>query len=163
MQQKKNVKLAIEPITHWETPGPNKLSQLMNFLEGVESKQVGVVIDSAHETLDGDGPEIFANQVLEIAKEERLHYIQVSPPDRGAIHTSWMPWAQFLTPILEVYQGPIAVEIFNAIDAFIGSLRLTRRKFWIPEEDPENDYPSAYEIANKAIEATIIQLKNIRK
>lgn len=157
----KNVKLAIEPITHWETPGPNKLSQLMNFLEGVESKQVGVVIDSAHETLDGDGPEIFARQVRQIANEKRLHYVQVSPPDRGAIHTSWMPWEPFLTPILEVYKGPIAVEIFNALKAFIESLRLTRRKFWIPEEDPANEYPSAYEIAHKAIEATQRELKKI--
>ncbi|MGK7925169.1 MAG: TIM barrel protein, partial [Spirulina sp.] len=31
--ERKRVKLAIEPITHWETPGPNKLSQLMDFLK----------------------------------------------------------------------------------------------------------------------------------
>ncbi len=155
----KQVKLAIEPITHWETPGPNKLSQLMAFLEGVESKQVGVVIDSAHETLDGDGPEIFKIQVAELAKQGRLHYIQVSPPDRGAVHTSWLPWQPFLEPILQLYQGPIAVEIFNAIPAFINSLRLSRRKFWIPGEAPENFYPSAYDIADKAIQATQRKIK----
>ncbi|NEO74877.1 sugar phosphate isomerase/epimerase family protein [Moorena sp. SIO4G3] len=152
--QEKNVKLAIEPITHWETPGPNKLSQLIEFLEGVTSKQVGVVIDSAHEILDGDGPEKFSRQVANLAQQERLHYIQVSPPDRGAIHTSWLPWQEFLTPVLEVYKGPIAVEIFNAIPAFVDSLRLSRRKFWIPGQDDPNSYPSAYEIAEKAIKAT---------
>jgi len=150
----KNVKLAIEPITHWETSGPNKLSQLIEFLKGVSSKQVGVVIDSAHETLDGDGPEIFKTQVDYLAKQERLHYIQVSPPDRGAIHTSWLPWQSFLEPILKVYHGPIAVEIFNAIPAFTNSLRLTRRKFWIPGEEPQNQYLSAYDIADKAIKVT---------
>ncbi len=152
--QGKNVKLAIEPITHWETPGPNKLSQLIDFLKGVESKQVGVVIDSAHEILDGDGPEIFSEQVAYLAQEERLHYIQVSPPDRGALHTSWLPWQSFLKPVLEVYTGPIAVEIFNAIPPFINSLRLSRRKFWIPGEDEANCYPSAYDIVDKAIQAT---------
>ena len=157
----KNVKLAIEPITHWETPGPNKLSQLMDFLVGVESKQVGVVIDSAHETLDGDGPEIFKTQVAELAQQERLHYIQVSPPDRGAVHTSWIPWQGFLEPVLAVYQGPIAVEIFNAIPAFLSSLRLSRRKFWIPGEDEANSYPSAYQIAEAAIQATQKELKQI--
>ncbi len=157
----KNVKLAIEPITHWETPGPNKLSQLMDFLAGVESKQVGVVIDSAHETLDGDGPEIFKSQVAELAQQERLHYIQVSPPDRGAVHTSWIPWQGFLEPVLAVYQGPIAVEIFNAIPAFLSSLRLSRRKFWIPGEDEANSYPSAYQIAEAAIQATQKELKQI--
>jgi sugar phosphate isomerase/epimerase len=150
----KNVKLAIEPITHWETSGPNKLSQLIEFLKGVSSEQVGVVIDSAHETLDGDGPEIFKEQVNDLAQQKRLHYIQVSPPDRGAIHTSWLPWQSFLEPILKVYHGPIAVEIFNAIPAFTNSLRLTRRKFWIPGEDAANEYPSAYDIADLAIKAT---------
>lgn len=157
----KNVKLAIEPITHWETPGPNKLSQLIEFLQGVDSKQVGVVIDSAHEILDGDGPEIFKEQVNWLAEQGRLHYIQVSSPDRGAVHTSWLPWQSFLKPILPVYKGPIAIEIFNAIPAFLNGLRLTRRKFWIPVEDPENEYPSAYDIAEKAIEATCLELNQI--
>lgn len=159
--EQRNVKLAIEPITHWETPGPNKLSQLIEFLDGVNSKQVGVVIDSAHETLDGDGPEIFREQVTYLAKQKRLHYVQVSPPNRGALHTSWLPWQSFLEPILEVYDGPIAVEIFNAIPAFLNSLRLTRRKFWIPGEDTPNKYPSAYDIANEAIKATRTQLDKI--
>ena len=157
----KNVRLAIEPITHWETPGPNKLAQLIEFLKGVESKQVGVVIDSAHETLDGDGPEIFKAQVAYLAEQQRLHYIQVSPPDRGALHTSWLPWQPFLEPILQVYQGPIAVEIFNAIPDFLSSLRLSRRKFWIPGEDEANAYPSAYQIADKAIQATQRELQQI--
>lgn len=157
----KNVKLAIEPITHWETPGPNKLSQLLDFLAGVESKQVGVVIDSAHEILDGDGADIFATQVAELAKQERLHYIQVSAPDRGALHTSWIPWQSFLEPVLSVYSGPVAVEIFNAIPAFLDSLRLSRRKFWIPGEDAANSYPSAYDIADEAIKATQREVQQI--
>lgn len=159
----KNVKLAIEPITHWETPGPNKLSQLIKFLENVESKQVGVVIDSAHEILDGDGPEIFEKQVNWLAGEGRLHYVQVSPPDRGAVHTSWIPWESLFKPILEVYKGPMAIEIFNAIPDFHESLRLTRRKFWIPGEDNENknEYPSAYDIARDAIDITRQKLGQI--
>jgi len=159
--EEKKVKLAIEPITHWETPGPNKLSQLIKFLDKVQSKQVGVVIDSAHEILDGDGPEIFKTQVATLAEQGRLHYIQISAPDRGAVHTSWLPWQPFLETILPVYNGPIAIEIFNAIPAFLNSLRLTRRKFWIPGEDPENEYPSAYDIAREAIAVTRKELNQI--
>lgn len=159
--EQKNVKLAIEPITHWETPGPNTLKQLIDFLRGVESKQVGVVIDSAHEVLDGAGAEVFQTQVAELARQSRLHYVQVSAPDRGAVHTSWLPWRSFLEPILEVYSGPIAVEIFNAIPVFASSLRLSRRKYWIPGGDEANSYPSAYDIAKAAIKKTQRELKQI--
>ena len=157
----KNVKLAIEPITHWETPGPNKLSQVLDFLEGVSNPQVGVVIDTAHEILDGEGPEIFAAQVAQLANERRLHYVQVSAPDRGAVHTSWIPWESLFKPILAVYNGPVAIEVFNAIPDFLDSLRLSRRKFWIPGEDEENQYPSAYEIAQEAIDITRKKLTHI--
>jgi hypothetical protein len=87
--------------------------------------------------------------------------VQVSPPDRGDLSRSWIPWSDFLRPILEVYSGPIAVEIFNAIPAFVGSLRLTRRKFWIPGEDPPTQYPNAYDVAAKALEATRNQLQRL--
>jgi sugar phosphate isomerase/epimerase len=160
--QTKQVKLAIEPITHWETPAPNKLSQLIQFLGGVQSKQVGVVIDSAHEILDGDGPEIFKTQVEYLAREGRLHYIQISPPDRGAVHTGWIPWQSFLEPIVPVYKGPFSIEVFNALPEFQELFRLTRRKFWIPGEDSANDYPSAYQIAKLAIEITQKQLSKIQ-
>lgn len=157
----KKVKLAIEPITHWETPGPNKLSQLIKFLDGVASKQVGVVIDSAHEILDGEGPEIFKAQVNHLAQQGRLHYVQISPPDRGAVHTSWLPWQAFLEPILKAYHGPLAIEVFNAIPVFAPLLRLSRRKFWIPGEDPKSQFPSAYDIANDAIKITRKEVNNV--
>lgn len=158
----KGVKLAIEPITHWETPGPNTLAELMTFLEGVPSRQVGVCIDSAHEVLDGAGPAVFDGQVRRLARDGRLHYAQVSPPDRGDLHRSWIPWSDFLRPILDEYPGPIAVEIFNAIPAFVGSLRLTRRKFWIPGEDePDPRYPDAYTVAGQALVATREHLEQL--
>ncbi|MDJ0590620.1 MAG: sugar phosphate isomerase/epimerase family protein [Pleurocapsa sp. MO_226.B13] len=159
--EQKNVKLAIEPITHWETPGPNTLAQLIDFLKGVKSKQVGAIIDCAHEILDGAGPEIFKAQVTELARESRLHYVQVSPPHRGAVHQSWIPWQSFLEPILEVYPGPIAIEMFNAIPGLVDLVRISRRKFWIPGEDEPNAYPNAYEIAEAAIEKTQWELKQI--
>ena len=46
------------------------------------------------------------------------------------------------------------IEIFNAIPAFLSSLRLTRRKFWIPGEDePVPGVPDAYEVAAASIDA----------
>jgi len=158
----KAVKLAIEPISHWETPGPNKLAQLIPFLNGIDDPTVGVVIDSAQETLDGDGPEMFKQQIKYLADQGRLHYAQASPPDRGELVNSWLPWESIFTPILERFNGPIAVEIFNAVGAFDGGLRLTRRKYWIPEVDEPTEYPDAYLVAKQAYEITQAKLTKIK-
>ena len=69
------------------------------------------------------------------ARAQRVHSVHISAPDRGALRDSWIPWHAFLDPILPVYDGPLLVEVFNAIPPFLDSLRLTRRKFWIPGED----------------------------
>ncbi len=147
----RGVKVAIEPISHWETPGPNKLAQLIRFLRDVPSRQIGAVIDSAHETLDGDGPEIFAAQVAQLAAAGRLHYAQASPPDRGSLESSWLPWGPIFTPLLAHYSGPVAIEIFNAVPAFADGLRLSRRKYWIPGLDPPREWPSAYDVARASL------------
>jgi sugar phosphate isomerase/epimerase len=148
------VKLAIEPVDHWETPAPNMVADVMRFLEGVKSPQVGVCIDSAHVVLGSDGPTAFVRDVRLASKTDRLNYVHISAPDRGAVQDSWIPWKPFLRPILDGYDGPFLIEVFNAIPAFLNSLHLTRRKFWIPAEDvPVDGWPDAYAVANDAIKA----------
>lgn len=147
----RGVKVAIEPISHWETPGPNKLAQLLPFLRSVRSTQIGAIIDSAHETLDGDGPEEFARQVAELSAAGRLHYVQASPPDRGDLECSWIPWEPLFQPLLAHYDGPVAIEIFNAVPDFAAGLRLSRRKYWIPGIDAPNSFPSAYDVARSSL------------
>jgi D-psicose/D-tagatose/L-ribulose 3-epimerase len=150
----KHVKVAIEPVDHWETPAPNMVSDVMTFLGDVASRHVGVCMDSAHVALGSDGPAVSIADAQRAAKERRLHYVHISAPDRGAVHDSWIPWKRFLDPVLAIYDGPLLVEVFNAIPAFLNSLRLTRRKFWIPDEDrPVTDVPDAYSVADKAITA----------
>ncbi len=146
------VLVAIEPVDHWETPAPNMVRDAIRFLDGVRSPQVGVCIDSAHVVLGSDGPAAFTEDVRHVANADRLHYVHISAPDRGAVHDSWIPWKPFLCPILASYGGPLLVEVFNAIPVFLNSLRLTRRKFLIPGEDtPVPGRPDAYAIAREAI------------
>jgi sugar phosphate isomerase/epimerase len=156
----KGVTLAIEPVDHWETATPNMVGQVLDFLEGVPSGQVGVCIDSAHVVLGGDGPAAFTSQVERAGAAQRLHSVHVSAPDRGAVRDSWIPWDAFLDPILPVYEGPLLVEVFNAIPPFLDSLRLTRRKFWIPGEDtPVDGVPDAYTVAAEALAAVCGELE----
>ena len=158
----RDVKLAIEPVDHWETAAPNQVGQVLDFLDGVESRDVGVCVDSAHVVLGGDGPAAFAAQMQRAGDERRLHSVHISAPDRGAVRDSWIPWRAFLDPLLPVYDGPLLVEVFNAIPPFVDSLRLTRRKFWIPGEDePVAGVPDAYTVAGEAIAAVRSELAHV--
>lgn len=151
--QQRGVEIAIEPVDHWETPAPNSLRDVNTFLDGVRSRQVGVCIDSAHTMLGSDGPEVFAAEARRAVAAGRVKYVHISPPDRGALHRSWIAWKDFLEP-LAGYPGPFLVEVFNAIEPFLGSLRLARRRFWRPGEDPPDErYPDAYTIAREALAA----------
>ncbi|MEU7047619.1 sugar phosphate isomerase/epimerase family protein [Streptomyces eurythermus] len=148
----KGVQVAIEPVDHWETPAPNMVRDVLDFLAGLRSPQIGVCVDSSHVVLGSSGPEAYLRDIRDAAGQRRLHYVQVSPPDRGEVADSWIPWRAFLEPILPVYDGPLLIEVFNAIPEFHASLRLTRRKFWIPgEDDPVPGVPSAYEVAEAGI------------
>ncbi|MCZ7416837.1 MULTISPECIES: sugar phosphate isomerase/epimerase family protein [unclassified Streptomyces] len=148
----KGVQVAIEPVDHWETPAPNMVRDVLDFLVGVRTPHIGVAVDSSHVVLGSSGPEAYRRDITDADAQHRLHYVQVSPPDRGEVADSWIPWRTFLEPILPVYDGPLLIEVFNAIPAFLNSLRLTRRKFWIPGEDePVRDVPSAYEVAEEGI------------
>jgi D-psicose/D-tagatose/L-ribulose 3-epimerase len=160
--ERRGVRLAIEPVDHWETPAPNMVGDVMRFLEGVRSGQVGVCVDSAHVVLGSSGPDAFQQEVRQLAESGRLNYVQVSPPDRGAVRDSWIPWGVFLGTILPRYSGPLLIEIFNAIPAFLQSLHLTRRKFWIPGEDePVPGQPDAYTVAAEAIGTLENELRRI--
>jgi sugar phosphate isomerase/epimerase len=156
------VQLAIEPVDHWETPGPNMVGDVIRFLEGVPSRQIGACIDSAHVVLGSSGPEAFGENVRRLAADQRIHYAQVSAPDRGAVRDSWIPWRTFLEPVLSGYKGPLLIEIFNAIPAFLSPLHLTRRKFWIPGQDaPVSGVPDAYTAAGEAFETLAGHLRRI--
>ncbi len=148
-----DVKIAIEPVDHWETPAPNLVRDVAVFLHKIPSKSVGVCVDSAHVVLGEDGPAVIAAELTALLRAGRLHYVHLSPPDRGALQDSWIPWTQFLAPILPSYTGPYLVEVFNAVPVFLNGLRITRRKFWIPSEDTPNKFQKdAYQVAREAIE-----------
>lgn len=160
--QERGVRLAIEPVDHWETPAPNMVEDVLGFLADVPSRQVGVCVDIAHVVLGSSGPEVFDRQVRAAADAGRLNYVQVSAPDRGAVRDSWIPWELFLGTVLPRYQGPLLIEVFNAVPVFLAPLRLTRRKFWIPGEDePDPRSPSAYTVAAEAIETLEKQLSTV--
>lgn len=143
----KNVTLAIEPVKSWETPGPNMVSEVLDFLDRFESRPAGVAIDTAQVVMESKGPETFRRNVARAAAQDRLHYVHISAPDRGEVRDSWIPWDLMLRELEPVFSGPYLVEVFNAVPPFASSMRMSRRRFWRPGEDDPTQADSAYEVA----------------
>jgi sugar phosphate isomerase/epimerase len=154
----KDVTLAIEPVKSWETPGPNMVSDVLDFLDSFASQPAGVAIDTAQVVMESRGPEIFKQNVTRAARQDRLHYVHVSAPDRGAVADCWIPWEFMLGELASVFDGPYLVEVFNAVPPFDSSMRMTRRRFWRPGEDEPTTADSAYEVAGAALATLRTQL-----
>lgn len=149
----KQVKLAIEPVKSWETPPPNMVSEVLDFLDSVDSKlPCGVTVDTAQVVMESQGPTTFKRNIARATQRGGLFYVHISAPDRGAVSDSWIPWDVILGEIEPVYRGPYLIEVFNAIPPFDSSMRMARRRFWRPGEDePEPNRDSAYDVAAAAL------------
>ncbi|MEU6147896.1 TIM barrel protein [Streptomyces sp. NPDC047081] len=149
----REVKLAVEPVKSWETPPPNMVSEVLDFLEGLEHPQGGVTIDTAQVVMESQGPSVLRRNVARAVRQDRLYYVHISAPDRGAVKDSWIPWHIISDEIEPVYHGPYLIEVFNAIPPFDNSMRMARRRFWRPgEDDPVPGTDSAYDVARAALE-----------
>ena len=98
------------------------------------------------------------------SQQNRLYYVHISAPDRGAVRDSWIPWDIMLGEIEPVYRGPYLIEVFNAIPPFDSSMRMSRRRFWRPgEDDPDPKRDSAYDVARAALEELQEQMLALAK
>lgn len=158
----KGVKLAIEPVKSWETPGPNSLSDVLGFLRGVRTAQCGVAVDTAQVIMESEGPAVFRANIKVAAAQGRLHYVHISPPDRGKLDDSWIPWDIVLGEIEPIYDGPYLVEVFNAVAPFASSMRMSRRRFWRPGEDAPARSASAYDVARAGLGAVREAIEQVR-
>lgn len=149
--QEKGVKIAIEPVCHWETPGPNLVGEVLDFAEDLPT-QIGLCLDTAQVVLGSDGVGKTLSDISRAQEQGRLHYVHISAPDRGTIKDCWIPWEIFMPPIQKDFSGPYLVEIFNAIPPFLNGLRLTRRKFWFGDDTP-TAVPDAFQAARESLEA----------
>jgi sugar phosphate isomerase/epimerase len=129
------------------------VSEVLDFLEGLEHPQGGVTVDTAQVVMESQGPSVLKENIARAVRQDRLYYVHISAPDRGAVKDSWIPWDVVSNEIEPVYDGPYLIEVFNAIPPFDRSMRMARRRFWRPgEDDPVPGGDSAYDVARAALE-----------
>ena len=128
------------------------VSEGLDFLDALRtSSPCGVTIDTAQVLMESQGPKSFEKNVARATQGNRLFYVHISAPDRGAVRDCWIPWDFMLGAIEPVYCGPYLIEVFNAIPPFDSSMRMARRRFWRPGEDPKTKADSAYDVAEAAL------------
>ena len=66
----KKVKLALEPVKNWETPPPNMVSEVLDFVERLRSAPCGITIDTAQVLMESQGPHFFKDNVDRAADRE---------------------------------------------------------------------------------------------
>ncbi|MBI2623447.1 MAG: sugar phosphate isomerase/epimerase [Candidatus Liptonbacteria bacterium] len=129
------ITLFVEYLTRWEIAGINTISQALTFVRGINHPSVGILADSAHEILDGEGPGVFADSVKEAMEDQIPLHVHLSAPHRRGTSTSWLPWQLFLQPFVKNgYAGPYVVEIFDAKPPFFEGIKMTTPAFALPME-----------------------------
>jgi sugar phosphate isomerase/epimerase len=131
----KDVVLAVEPLNRFELPGLNRLQEAIDFVKMVDHPHFGVMIDTCHEMSDGEGPEVFAEQVKTLMKMGRLFHCHISAVHRGRVDKGWFDWQGFFGPMLaNGYQGNMSMEIFDATLPFSEVVHINRPTFENPME-----------------------------
>ncbi len=127
----KKILFGIERLTRWENAGLNTLGDLVLFLDIINHPAIVGHVDTAHEILDGDGPDDFGYFVSVLAGRNQLGVVEISAPHRGRIEKSWIPWYDLISPLIAAgWKDPIAVEIFDsALPEFFKGVKLTRAPF----------------------------------
>ncbi len=107
--QKKNVKLAMEPLNRFETDMLNVVSQGLQFIEETGMDNVGLHLDSFHMHLE----EKNSADAIRKAGNKVFHF-HACENDRGVPGTGQVRWNEIAKALKDVnYQGPVVIESFT--------------------------------------------------
>jgi D-psicose/D-tagatose/L-ribulose 3-epimerase len=107
--QKKNVKLAMEPLNRFETDMINIVSQGLQFIEETGMDNVGFHLDTFHMHLE----EKDSAAAIRKAGMKIFHF-HACENDRGVPGTGQVRWNEIAKALEDVnYQGPVVIESFT--------------------------------------------------
>jgi sugar phosphate isomerase/epimerase len=124
-----------EPLQRFERM-PIRLKEAVELVEMTGINEFKVMIDTCHESADGEGPEKYRSYVERLVKVNGLHGAHISAIHRGLLYESWYNkefYGDFFGPLFENgFDGEIALETFDATDPTVGMVKINRMKFEHP-------------------------------
>ena len=107
--EKKNIKLAIEPLNRYETDMVNTCAQAMDLIKEVGSEALQIHLDTFHMNLEEKDPA----KAIRLAGD-RLGLLHASGSDRGTPGGDQINWDNIFRALKYIdYQGDIVIESFT--------------------------------------------------
>jgi len=128
----KNIKITVEYLNHWETIFPNTLQQTFLLVSKINRSNVGILVDTAHEVMNGQGPKMFDKTIDILHKLKVPLSLQLSEPQRGDLTNTWLPFQILNSFKRRKINTPLILEIFDCNAPFSNDFRLNRTSFKDP-------------------------------
>lgn len=106
------VTLAVEPLNRFETDFCNTGRQAVDLVQEVDSRGVGIMLDTFHMNMEEDD----LPQAIRNARERLVHF-QANENHRGFLGTGHLDWPAICRALAEIgYAGAITLEPFRRTD-----------------------------------------------
>ena len=110
-----DVKIALEPLNRYETSVFNTAYQLMEFIDDLDAKVIGINLDTYHMNIE----EQSIGDAIRLAGDRLLH-LQVCGNDRGTPGPDHTPWEEVFSALRDIrYGGMLGIESFMPENASI--------------------------------------------
>ena len=105
-----NVKIVLEPMSHFRTHIANTAEQLLNLIQGTKHENLFVLLDTYH----------MATEIRDFAKaiyllKDKLYCIHACENDRGVPGGGIIPWNNIFAALKEInFDGYMVLESYNS-------------------------------------------------
>ncbi|MBA2380505.1 MAG: sugar phosphate isomerase/epimerase [Chloroflexi bacterium] len=113
--ERRDVRLALEPLNRFETSLINTVEQAMDVVSSVDSPALGVCLDTFHMNIEEKDPVAAVRMAA-----GHIAHVQACGTDRGTPGADQFAWHRFADALAECsYVGPVCIESFTAHNAAI--------------------------------------------
>ena len=103
------VTIALEPLNRFETSFMNTAEQVMEVVDRVASRALGVLLDTFHMNIEEHDPAA----AIRLCKGHLAHF-HACGCDRGAPGSDQIPWPDIAKALRDTrYEGPLVIESFT--------------------------------------------------
>jgi D-psicose/D-tagatose/L-ribulose 3-epimerase len=142
------VRLAIEPLSRFETDFCNTARQAVELAQAADSRGVSIMLDTFHMNMEEDD----LPQAIRHARRHLVHF-QANENHRGFLGTGHIDWPAICRALADVsYRGPITLEPFRRTD---NRLSVPLAQWRPPDRDEDADLAQSASLLRGCLHAAV--------